>query len=81
MTIIVTVVSVKLVSSNMSHRSYFNMILQDAKIDKDDKHRSSGHQTFSTEEASRISDALYHYEVMHFYSKVVKFLMSSVSAK
>jgi hypothetical protein len=60
-------VSAKLVSlSSMSHRSCFNFVSQDAKLEKDDKHLSSGHQAFSTEEASRISDALYHYEVMRY---------------
>ncbi|KAK3159934.1 hypothetical protein QOZ80_1BG0052940 [Eleusine coracana subsp. coracana] len=41
------------------------IVTQDSKLEKDYKNRSSGHQAFSTEEASKISDALYHYEKMH----------------
>ncbi|TVU22565.1 hypothetical protein EJB05_32275 [Eragrostis curvula] len=41
------------------------IVTQDKKLEKDERNRSSGHQAFSTEEASRISDALYHYENMH----------------
>ncbi|CAO2162078.1 unnamed protein product [Urochloa humidicola] len=41
------------------------IVTQDTRLVKDDKSRTSMPQPFSTEEASRISDALYHYETLH----------------
>jgi la-related protein 1 len=41
------------------------IVTQDPRLAKDDKSRTSIPQAFSTEEASRISDALYHYEALH----------------
>ncbi|KAG2596643.1 hypothetical protein PVAP13_5KG176800 [Panicum virgatum] len=41
------------------------IVTQDPRLAKDDKSHTSIHQAFSTEEASRISDALYHYEALH----------------
>ncbi|XP_062195934.1 la-related protein 1A-like isoform X2 [Phragmites australis] len=41
------------------------IVTQDTRLEKDDKSCSSIPQAFSTEEASRISDALYHYEKLH----------------
>ncbi|KAF8724155.1 hypothetical protein HU200_021171 [Digitaria exilis] len=41
------------------------IVTQDTRLAKDDKSRPSIRQAFSTEEASRISDALYHYETLH----------------
>ncbi|TKW12678.1 hypothetical protein SEVIR_5G050800v4 [Setaria viridis] len=41
------------------------IVTQDTGLAKDDKSRTSMPQAFSTEEASRISDALYHYETLH----------------
>ncbi|KAF8661553.1 hypothetical protein HU200_056974 [Digitaria exilis] len=41
------------------------IVTQDTRLAKDDKSRPSIPQAFSTEEASRISDALYHYETLH----------------
>ncbi|KAL6627674.1 hypothetical protein ACP70R_031400 [Stipagrostis hirtigluma subsp. patula] len=41
------------------------IVTQDTRLEKDDKIRPSVPQAFSTEEASRISDALYHYEKLH----------------
>jgi la-related protein 1 len=43
-------------------------ISQDTRLEKDEKNRRSIPQAFSTEEASRISDALYSYEVMCYSS-------------
>ncbi|CAL4950568.1 unnamed protein product [Urochloa decumbens] len=40
------------------------IVTQDTRLAKDDKSRTRP-QAFSTEEASRISDALYHYETLH----------------
>nr|ACF80185.2 unknown [Zea mays] len=41
------------------------IVTQDTRLEKDDKNRTSIPQAFSTEEASRISDALYCYEKLH----------------
>ncbi|KAJ1283221.1 hypothetical protein BS78_03G111900 [Paspalum vaginatum] len=41
------------------------IVTQDTRLEKDDENHSSIPQAFSTEEASRISDALYHYEKLH----------------
>ncbi|KAL6849929.1 hypothetical protein ACP4OV_020556 [Aristida adscensionis] len=41
------------------------IVTQDTRLQKDEESRSGVPQAFSKEEASRISDALYHYEELH----------------